>query len=343
VDRMRSLVAALCSPLCAGRRPGTPEGDAARSVVADALRNAGLDPFEQAVPGCGGANVLAKIEGDVERYVVVGAHFDHLGRERDAVYWGADDNAAAVAVLVEMAASCVRERAGRGVIVAAFDGEEPPFFATSAMGSQAFLAHPPIAREAIDFMVCMDLVGHRIGGAGLPDEVGLSLFALGGEKSRGTRELVHGLARAEDGVIVRTADADIIPPLSDYEPFWRAKIPFLFLTAGRSRVYHTPSDTPEKLDYPKIEATARWLTRFVRAARVRADAGVFDEAGENEASTLDELAEMVRALSGVSSEAGPALAYIGALRAACDGSGRLPTARRREVAAIVGMIESRLA
>jgi Zn-dependent M28 family amino/carboxypeptidase len=343
MDRIRSLVATLCSPLCGGRRPGTPEGDAARTVVAAALRNAGLDPFEQAVPGCGGANVLAKIEGDVERYVVVGAHFDHLGRDRDRVYWGADDNAAAVAILVEMAASCVRERAGRGVIVAAFDGEEPPFFATGAMGSQAFLANPAIPREAIDFMVCMDLVGHRIGGAGLPDEVGLSLFALGGEKSHGTREIVHGLARSEEGVIVRTADAEIIPPLSDYEPFWRAKIPFLFLTAGRSRVYHTPSDTPEKLDYPKIEATARWLTRFVRAARVRADAGAFDEAGANDASTLDELAEMVLALSRVSSEAGQALAYVGALRAACDPSGRLPAARRREVAAIVGMIESRLA
>jgi Zn-dependent M28 family amino/carboxypeptidase len=259
------------------------------------------------------------------------------------VYWGADDNAAAVGILVEMAAACARERDGRGVIIAAFDGEEPPFFATSAMGSEAFLTKPPVARESIDFMVCMDLVGHRIGGAGLPDEVGLSLFALGAEKSRGTRELVHGLARAEQGVIVRSADAEVIPPLSDYRPFWRAKIPFLFLTAGRSIVYHSPSDTPDKLDHPKIEATARWLTRFVRAARVRTDASSFDEMGANEASTLDELAEMVRALAEVSSEAGQALAYIGALRARCDRSGRLPAAQRSEVATLVGMIESRLA
>src|SRR5262245_10270951 len=75
---MRDLVDQLCSPECAGRRPGTPGGEAARAIVVDALRDAGLDPYEQRVPRCGGANVLAKIRGQVERYVLVGAHFDHL-------------------------------------------------------------------------------------------------------------------------------------------------------------------------------------------------------------------------------------------------------------------------
>jgi Zn-dependent M28 family amino/carboxypeptidase len=340
---MRSLVSTLCSPACAGRRPATPEGQAARAAVVEALRGAGLDPFEQPVPGCGGANVLAKIEGDAERYIVVGAHFDHLGRAQEGVYWGADDNAAAVAVLVEVAAACAGDRDGRGVILAAFDGEEPPFFGTGAMGSHAFLADPPVRRDAIDFMVCMDLVGHRIGGEGMPDEVGLSLFALGAEKSHGTHGLVQGLARTESGVIVRGANADVIPPLSDYEPFWRAKIPFLFLTAGRSRIYHTPQDTPEKLDWPKIEATARWLKGFVRATRMRSDAVSFDEGGSNDASTLDAVADMVRALSAVSSEAASALTYVTALRAHCDSSGRLPSSRQAEVATIVAMIESRLA
>jgi Zn-dependent M28 family amino/carboxypeptidase len=343
MHRIRYVIDALCSRSCAGRRSGTPEGDAARAVVLQALRDAGLDPFEQAAPKCGGANVLAKIDGDAARYVVVGAHFDHLGRSGDRVYWGADDNAAAVAILVEVAAAMARERHGRGVVVAAFDGEEPPFFATGAMGSQAFVADPPVPRDAIDFMVCMDLVGHRLGAEGLSDEVGLSLFALGGERSAGTRDLVRGLARLEPGVIVRTADADIIPPLSDYEPFWRARIPFLFLTAGRSRVYHTPEDTPEKLDYGKIEATARWLTRLVQAARVRPGPVAFDEAGCDDAGTLDEIAEIVRALRGVSAEAEMALRYVKALHAACDAGGRLPTARRSDLAALVGMIESRLA
>jgi hypothetical protein len=340
---MRPIIEALCSPQCAGRRSGTPEGDAARAVVVRALRDAGLDPFEQAAPRCGGANVLAKVEGDYPRYVVVGAHFDHLGKSGNQVYWGADDNAAAVAILVEVASAIAMEREGRGVIIAAFDGEEPPFFATGAMGSEAFVAKPPVPRDAIEFMVCMDLVGHRLGPQGLPDDVGLSLFALGAERSAGTQDLVRSLARAETGVVVRAVDADIIPPLSDYEPFWRANVPFLFLTAGRSSIYHTPDDTPDRLDYTKIEATARWLTRFVRATRVRPLPVLFDEDGRDDAGTLNEVAEVVGALCEVSSEAETALHYVKRLRDACDAAGRLPAARRAEVAGIVAMVESRLA
>ena len=77
---MRELIEQLCSEECAGRAPGTPGGLAARRLVVGVLRAAGLDPYEQPIAGCGGANVLAKICGDADRYVLVGAHFDHLGR-----------------------------------------------------------------------------------------------------------------------------------------------------------------------------------------------------------------------------------------------------------------------
>ena len=137
----QQIIQELCSPRCAGRRPGTPGGRAARGVVTEALRDAGLDPFEQAVAGCGGANILATIAGDDPRWVVIGAHFDHLGTQGPDVFWGADDNAAAVAVLVETARNLAAERAGRGVIIAAFDGEEPPYFMSGAMGSQHSWPH----------------------------------------------------------------------------------------------------------------------------------------------------------------------------------------------------------
>jgi Zn-dependent M28 family amino/carboxypeptidase len=334
---MRSLIERLCSPECAGRRSGTKEGNAARAIVVQALRDAGLDPYEQRVDGCGGANVLAKVRGDVDRYVLVGAHFDHLGKIENEVYWGADDNAAAVAVLVEVARAIAKERDGRGVIVAAFDGEEPPHFLSEAMGSREFVR---TNRDPIDFMVCMDLVGHRFGPEGVPDEVGASLFALGAERSFRTHELVSSLKRAEAGVIVRTADAEIIPPLSDYQAFWEQRIPFLFLTAGRSRVYHTPEDTPDKLDYGKIEATARWLTRFVRASRTRGDSPFVDERLDR--GTLDELSEVIDALAALSPEAAAALEYVKRLSAACDRKGDLPEALRPDLHNIVVMLETRL-
>jgi Zn-dependent M28 family amino/carboxypeptidase len=334
---MRALIDRLCSDECAGRRSGTKGGDAARAIVVQALRDAGLDPYEQRVEGCGGANVLAKIRGDLDRYVLVGAHFDHLGMIGEAVYRGADDNAAAVAVLVEVARAIAAEHHGRGVIIAAFDGEEPPHFLTSAMGSREFVR---ANRDPIDFMVCMDLVGHRFGPELVPDEVGASLFALGAERSRGTYDLVSSLKRAEAGLVVRPADAAIIPPLSDYEPFWRARIPFLFLSAGRSRVYHTPEDTPDQLDDGKIAATARWLTRFVRGSRERDDTQFVDASLDR--VTLDEIGEILGSLAALSPDAGVALDHVRQLRGACDRDGDLPRARRHELSAIIAMLEARL-
>ena len=334
---MRDVIEALCSDECAGRRPGTPGGEAARRIVVQAFRDAGLDPYEQGVPGCGGANVLAKIRGDVERYVLVGAHFDHLGTIGRQVFRGADDNAAAVAILIEVGRALAAERTGRGVIIAAFDGEEPPHFATGAMGSRAFVQ---ANRDPIDFMICMDLVGHRFGPASFPDEVGGSLFALGSERSRGTYELVRELKRAEAGLVVRPADAEIIPPLSDYEAFWEQRIPFLFLSAGRSRVYHTPDDTPDRLDLRKISATARWLTRFTRASRTRELAGFVD--GHLDRGTLDEVGEVLDALTPLSPQAGFARAHVTELAGACDRAGNLPISHRNELGALVEMLESSL-
>ena len=183
-------------------------------------------------------------------------------------------------------------------------------------------------------------VGHRFGPASVPDEVGASLFALGAERSRGTYDLVAALKRAEPQLIVRPADAEIVPPLSDYEPFWKQRIPFLFLSAGRSAVYHTPYDTPDRLDHPKIAATARWLTRFVRAARTR-PATQFMDATLDQA-TLAEVGEVIAALAALSPEAAAAQHYVQALRNACDRSGALPKGRRPELAALVSMLEARL-
>ena len=151
---------------------------------------------------------------------------------------------------------------------------------------------------------------------------------------------MSSLKRAETGVIVRAVDAGIIPPLSDYEAFWERRIPFLFLSAGRSRVYHTPEDTPDKLDYAKIDATARWLTRFVRASRTREDSSFVDERLDR--GTLDELSEVITALAALSPEAAAALEYVNRLRAACDRKGNLPEALRPDLCNVVGMLETRL-
>lgn len=342
---MKPLVEALCSEECAGRAPGTPEGRAARRVVQEAWRAAGLDPFEQEVPGCRGANVIARVDGVIDRYVLVGAHFDHLGKQGSRVFWGADDNAAAIAILTEVGKGLARKRQdGRGVILCAFDGEESPYFLTEGMGSQRFARHPAVPLDRIDLMIAMDLVGHALGPEGAPESVRQTLFALGAEKSEGTSELIAGMARSEPGVIVRNADVDIIPPLSDYEPFRQRKVPILFLTSGRSRYYHTPEDTPDRLDYPKMQATARWLERVVRGAASRDAAPVaFQPWNHDDATTLTSIIDLVQPLAEVSSPASVALEMATNLRLECNDKGQLSKARRQEMIGLIQAIESGLA
>ncbi len=341
----RSFIESLCSNQCAGRAPGSAGGKAARALVVEAFREAGLEPMEQPVPGCGGANILASLPGDQERWVLVAAHYDHLGRSGGHTFHGADDNAAAVAIMVEVARALRQNPPrGRGVLFAAFDGEEPPYFLSEAMGSEHYARHPTVPLDTIDLMVCMDLVGHAVGPEGAPAEIRQSVFALGAERSEGTGALVEGLGRAETGVIVRRLDAETVPPLSDYWGFWRRQVPFLFLTNGRWRHYHTPEDTPDKLDYPKIEATARWLERLVRetcarpAGKIRFLADIRDDA-----STLRSLVDLTTKLEAMSPMAGMARRAAEQLLARCDRTGRLADAERGRLQMLVSQIESGLA
>ncbi|MDB4935460.1 MAG: Peptidase [Labilithrix sp.] len=348
VEPMKTLVEELCSKACAGRAPGTEGGLRARQLVRDALRGAGTDPIEQAIGGSKGANLIATLPGDIDRWVLVAAHYDHLGGNAQTFYPGADDNAAAVGILVEVARGLAAKRAdGRGVIVAAFDAEEPPYFLTGQMGSEYFAKHTRdagVSVDGIDLMICMDLVGHALGPEGLPGDVRSSLFALGAERSTGTSAIVDELAAKEPGVVVRRIDAEVIPPLSDYQPFWEREVPFLFLTAGRSQRYHTPEDTPEHLDWTKMSATARWLESMVRRACARPEARVaFDAKKRDDASTLRTFLDLVAPLASLSAMAAQGERTAKDLLAQCDARGRLPDALSAAPRALVAALESGLA
>ena len=339
---MKALVEALCSDECAGRAPNTPGGRAARRIVVEALRDAGLDPFEQEVPKCRGANVLATIPGDIDRWVMVAAHYDHLGVIDGKTFRGADDNAAAVAILVDVARGLAAKRAeGRGVIIAAFDAEEPPYFMTSGMGSEHWARHPTTPIDAVDLMICMDLVGHALGPEGLPGTVRDTVFALGAERSPGTREVLQSLE--EPGVIVRPADAEIIPPLSDYAAFWERERPFVLLTNGRSRVYHTPADVPSELAWSKMDATARWLERFVRETCARGDGPFRFVKGNDDLSTLDSILALLEPLEGISPEADMGLAMAREFRAKVKRDRTVPSEAHAQLAMLVAGIEQAFA
>jgi hypothetical protein len=198
------------------------------------------------------------------------------------------------------------------------------------MGSEAFVEEAGI--EGVDAMIALDLVGHAIGPAGLPDEVRKSLFVLGGEKGE-----LGPFLRSRPGLFVRRVDAEVIPPLSDYEAYWRRGVPFLFLTCGRSAVYHTPRDTPEKLDFEKMAATGAFLGDLVSDLREHAPAARFVDR-RDDATTVETILELGRVLAAFSPQAQMAVALAEQLR------GReLDAQERAVVGTIIGGLEQGLA
>ena len=307
---MLDLIRDLCSDACAGREPGTPGGLLARSIVREALEKAGLAVREQPLPGIGGANLIAELPGSgplADRAIVVGAHYDHLGKQGRSIYRGADDNAAAVAILVEAARASVAKAArGRKIVFVAFDAEEMPFFRSGDMGSEVFAQETGV--KNVDAMIAMDLVGHAIGPAALPDAVRRSLFVLGAEKGD-----LSSFVRSTPALPIRRLDAEVIPPLSDYDAYWRRGVPFLFLTCGRSKVYHTPEDTPDKLDEPKMRATAGFLGDLVLDLAAHAPKARFQDR-RDDPSTVETVLELATLLAPFSQEAATAVQVASQLR-----------------------------
>ncbi|MCL1593556.1 MAG: M28 family peptidase, partial [Actinomycetia bacterium] len=169
---LESVVEYLCSNICLPRNPGTPSGDTAREFLHERLEDLGLEPagedgYAQPIQPIGGTNLLACIPGRTNQTVLLAAHYDACGSNNP----GADDNAAAVAIVLDVVERLRTRNLDRTVLIALFDAEEPPYFLSSSMGSQWFVDHPTVPLDTIETMICLDLVGHALGPDGLPDEV----------------------------------------------------------------------------------------------------------------------------------------------------------------------------
>lgn len=346
VDDLRADVEFLTSDRCAGRAPGTDGGRIARDHVVDRFTDLGLAPAGieghlHQIPSIGGANVIARVEGALhpDRHILLGAHYDHLGTWGGEVFRGADDNASGVAVMLDVARRLAEDPVvlGRSVLLCAFDAEEPPNYLTPTMGSIAWVSDPTVALESIDQMICLDIVGRRLGGEEMPDEVGESIFALGGERSD-VGKILDASAGGR-GVRLRRADADLIPPLSDYYAFEMAEIPFVFFTCGRSWRYHTPDDTPDHLDYDKMAGFSRLLTDVVVELST-SQIGGYRVGGRDDAATLRSLDEMLQSLARVDPDADVALEHIESARAELGDDGRLPDRVHAEIGALLLALEA---
>lgn len=270
LPRLKAHVATLASPEFAGR-----SGEGARKAevyVTEAFKSLKLTPlfdgaYTQDIPGkepgeIAGRNVGGILEGSDpalrDQWVILSAHYDHLGVRNGVLYPGADDNASSVAMMLEVARSLVEggDRPKRSVMFVAFDLEE-----NGLWGSRYFVRHPPVPLDHISLFLTADLLGRSLGGVCEP-----FVFVIGAETSPMLRPVIE---QAHDGepINVGMLGADLLViDRSDYGPFRAKKVPYLFLSCGESPQYHSPRDTPDTLNYPKLEAISRMIARIVRAA-----------------------------------------------------------------------------
>jgi hypothetical protein len=175
-------------------------------------------------------------------WVVVGAHYDHLGHGGTSasrapgsheVHPGADDNASGTALLLEVARRLARlpARPSRNVLFAAFGAEE-----LGAIGSRFWVDHPTVPKDAIVGMINADMVGR------LRDR---HLVVDGAGTSAGWPALLHD---ANAGLGLDLAIGAEGFGASDHASFTAAKVPVAFLFTGVHDDYHRPTDTADKIN-----------------------------------------------------------------------------------------------
>jgi aminopeptidase YwaD len=289
----------LTSSALAGRATGS-EGDSlARIFIRSELKEAGLKPlvdngfeyFQARVPYLPDnadslshkmvttANVAMVLEGSDPKlkseYVIIGAHFDHLGmggpasssRNRDtvAIHPGADDNASGVTLMIEMAKRLASQKKGfpRSIVFVAFSGEE-----LGLLGSRYFDGHMPLKPSAVNIMINLDMVGRMKEG---------NFLQVGGVgTAAGLRDSV---AAQVDTSLLHITFTDEGSGPSDHFSFYADSIPVLFFTTGTHSDYHLPSDTYDKLNYDGMVITSDLLYRIIARAATSANRYAFQLSG----------------------------------------------------------------
>jgi len=236
-----------------GRGSGTPGNERARRFLLLELDRMGLEPVagtrSQSFPVVDprksmdheGVNVMGFVEGSryPDRYLVVTAHFDHLGVQNGKIFNGADDNASGTAALLALARYFLANGSEHSIIFAALDAEE-----MGLQGARAFVEHPPVPLGEIFMNVNMDMISRS--------EVG-ELYAAGTYHYPFLEPLVDQVAAQAPVTLLKGHDSPDLPPgddwtmASDHGPFHLEGIPFLYFGVEDHPGYHDPSDTFENI------------------------------------------------------------------------------------------------
>ena len=239
-------------------------------------------------------NVIAVLEGSdrllKNEAIIVGAHYDHLGRGGEGslaprsgeIHHGADDNASGTAGVLELARlfASGRPRPKRTIVFMCFGGEEE-----GLLGSNYYVNHPTAPLANTVAMINMDMIGRMkdqkliIGGVGTAKEWRELIGSANLKPGAGATPLQDGpvppgtpVTKLSTGQLVMrdpsrifdlTLQEDGYGP-SDHSSFYSKQVPVLFFWTGTHNDYHKPSDTFDKINY---QDEARILTMVARVIR----------------------------------------------------------------------------
>lgn len=247
-----------------GRAMGTAGHARARKYLVALMQHLGLQPYSEQfeIIQTTGTEELVNIVGVIPglnrdaQPLLVGAHYDTFGRLP-----GADDNAAAIAITLELARCLVKSRAACDVIIAFFDNEEYGYLSRASMGSVAFYNEkcPQKVRAAL----IMDLVGHDVAVPELKHVV----FVKGMESSSSWFSILRDTEPDSGLHWATTMNSE--QSTSDHYIYAKNKEPFLYFTCARWQHYHEPTDTPEKLNYSKMSVFQKALLDIVYQTAAR--------------------------------------------------------------------------
>ncbi len=222
-------------------------------------------------------NVVALLRGtdpDLENeYVVVGAHFDHLGmggpgsgsRALDelAIHNGADDNASGVATIIELAEKFAGEKKNkRSMLFVAFGAEE-----MGLVGSKAFVNQPPVVTDNMVAMFNFDMVGRL--------DTTSNALSIGGTQTAVESEEI--LNRFNTDFELALSPEGIGP--SDHASFYLQDIPVFFVSTGAHPDYHTPNDDAHLINYEGMKKVADYSYNLLSEVSNRASSLSFQESG----------------------------------------------------------------
>lgn len=206
-------------------------------------------------------------------YVIVGAHFDHLGMggqgsgsrvvDTVAVHNGADDNASGVAAVIQLAEKLATEKNNkRSIIFVAFGAEE-----MGLVGSKAFTNKPPVETEEMVAMFNFDMVGRL-------DQATNGLSIGGSQTSKESEAL---LTKLNTGFELAFSPEGVGP--SDHASFYLQNIPVFFISTGAHSDYHTPLDDAELINYEGTKKVADYSFLVISDVANRDTNLAFQEAG----------------------------------------------------------------